>query len=106
MSSISFAGAILRNATFHNASNKDNINFKLADLFSARISGELLHNAVSIEDAILPNRTRGIQPNLLSNGDAESRNCETNTSIPSSWYVEKISGNVSLSVSNYKFDKV
>lgn len=39
-----------------------------------------------------------MQPNLLTHGDAELSDCRTNTSIPSSWHVEQISGDVTLSV--------
>jgi hypothetical protein len=60
-----------------------------------------LLDAIPIEDAILPNGIRGVQPNLLANGDVESPDCETNASMPSSWHVEQVSGNVSLSVASY-----
>lgn len=102
ITSTSFVGAILRYADFRNVTSRDSMNFKSADLFGAQISDELLLKAISIEDAILPNGTRGIQPNLLINGNAERTDCTTNTSIPTPWYVKQISGNVSLNVISYQ----
>ncbi|CAF1290072.1 unnamed protein product [Adineta steineri] len=100
-SSVSFVRAILQNSSFRDAKNTIAIDFKSADLFGSDISDKLLLDAISIEDAILPNGTRGVQPNLVAYGDAESPDCETNASIPSAWHVEQISSNVTLSVASY-----
>ncbi|CAF1444164.1 unnamed protein product [Rotaria sordida] len=103
--STSFFGAILRYANFQNASSKDYINFESADLFGSNISDEMLFNAISIDGANLPNGTRGVRRNFLINGDAELSDCQTNTSMHSSWHIEQISGNVHLSVMSYQANR-
>lgn len=99
--STSFVRAILRNADFRDVTHDTYLDFKSADLLGSNIADELLLNAISIEDAILPNGTRGTQMNLIVDGDAESSNCTSDASMPHSWSIKHISGNVSLSVASY-----
>ena len=101
LSSVSFVRSILRNADFRHSSIGEGVDFKQADLTDAIIPEQILREAVSIEGAILPNGTRGVLPNMLADGGAEVSDCESNASMPSSWQIERLSGNVSLSVASY-----
>jgi uncharacterized protein YjbI with pentapeptide repeats len=81
-----FTGADLSNVDFHGA------NLHKADFTDTNISDNQLHSALSIQDAILPNRTRSQDKNLISNGQADC-----NIPLVDSWQLER--GDVTIEMS-------
>ena len=82
-----FVNANLKKASFQNANlaqvNFTGANLRDADLTHTTISESQLRSARSIQNAKLPNRTRGRDRNLIDNGHAH---CGTSNLTP--WYIQ------------------